>query len=93
MSTPDESGRTAPYVETLLDRIAEALNYPVYLFSEPPSGPSAKIDELLRLWSMIELEDDRMKVLALMRQTVGTKGAVKETETAARHSSQKQIDV
>jgi len=93
MSTPDESGHASLYVKTLLDRIAEALNCPVSLFLEPPEGASAKIDELLRLWFMIEHENNRTKVLAFMRQTVGTEVAVKEAETAARHSSQKQIDV
>ena len=55
----------------LLDRIAEALDCPVSAFAEgqAPSDPS-QTAELLRLWAMIEPEEDRAKVLSFLRSIV-----------------------
>lgn len=56
--------------EALLNRIAVALDCPVEVFSDlslPDRNPTA---ELLQLWAMIEVEQDRLKVLSFIRGLV-----------------------
>lgn len=53
--------------ESLLKRIAAALDCPVEAFSDPSSLDRNQTVELLRLWAMIEVEQDRSKVLSFLR--------------------------
>lgn len=67
MSKLDDDDGAASRAATTLNRIASALGCPVSAFSEQPSSTLAETHELLRLWSLIEHQQDRAKVLAFIR--------------------------
>lgn len=50
-----------------MNQIAETLDCPVEAFSDPSSLERNQTVELLRLWAMIEDEQDRLKVLSFLR--------------------------
>jgi hypothetical protein len=58
-----------------LTRIAEVLGCPVSFFKSPPRSSFARVDELLRLWSMIEDANDQTKVLNFIQQVIESKEA------------------
>lgn len=51
----------------VLERIANALECSVEAFVGPSSTSAAQTAELMRLWSLIEHEQDRAKVLSFLR--------------------------
>ncbi|KQU18060.1 hypothetical protein ASG63_23715 [Methylobacterium sp. Leaf94] len=59
----------------LLKRIAAVLNCPIEAFSETAPDEIAQTVELMPLWLTIEHEQDRMKVLSIVRSVASTAAA------------------
>lgn len=72
MSKIDETDRCSVRAASLLSRIAGALDCPVEAFAEPVSDEVALTAELMPLWLTIEHEQDRMKVLSIVRSVAPT---------------------
>lgn len=66
MSEWDASGYGANQKAALLDKLATALDCPLSAFSEPSRSDPTQTAELLRLWAMIEDEQDRLNVLSFI---------------------------
>lgn len=54
-------------VESLLSRIAAALDCPIEAFSDLSALDRNQTVELLRLWASLRDEEDRLKVLSFLR--------------------------
>lgn len=70
-----ESARTVHRVferQPILEEIAASLGCSVADFSEPTSSNLNQTGELLGMWLMIDNEQDRLKVLSLMRSIAPT---------------------
>jgi len=64
----DKSGQA----DDLLQRIAAALDCPVTNFYQSHPCEASQTAEMLRLWMLIEHEQDRLKVLSILRSAVPT---------------------
>ncbi|KQP48800.1 hypothetical protein ASF34_20900 [Methylobacterium sp. Leaf106] len=67
MSEWDASGDGTNQKAALLNKLATALDCPVSAFSESSLGDPTQTAELLRLWAMVDDEQDRLNVLSFIR--------------------------
>lgn len=72
MSKIDETDRCSIRAASLLSRIAVALDCSIEAFSKPVPDEVALTAELMPLWLTIEHEQDRMKVLSIVRSVAPT---------------------
>jgi hypothetical protein len=72
MSNADEMDPCSTRAAYLLSRIASALSCPVEAFSTPALDQIAQTAELSPLWLTIKHEQDRMKVLSIVRNVAPT---------------------
>jgi hypothetical protein len=72
MSKIDRADRCSARSAYLLSRIAAALDCSIEAFSEPAPDEFAQTVELMPLWLTIEHEQDRMKVLSIVRSATPT---------------------
>lgn len=72
MSKIDGTDCCSTRAASLLIRIATALDCPVEAFSKSASDEISQTAELMPLWLTIEHEQDRMKVLSIVRSVAPT---------------------
>lgn len=67
MSKPEQDGDDSGHSAKLLKLIAETLDCPVSTFYDRKTRDEDHTLELLRLWFQIEEDQDRLKVLGMLR--------------------------
>lgn len=72
MFSPNEGGAGSEHSTNLLARIAKVLDCPVSAFYDHGTCDQDHTIELLKLWFQITEDQDRLKVLGILRALTGS---------------------